>query len=411
MADLAIGISRTAIQSLADKVKSAIKEEAEKWQIVERDLVFITGEFEMMQSFLDTVDEEHVKNKVVRTWVRQVRDLSYDVEDCIEFVLHLDTEKRTWWLRLLPSCGKAAKALPVDEAVTQIMQLKHSHQVPGTKGSRDGIEERGTPFLVDFYRAGTLAFPRSRSRNGVPGTRNAASSRVPGDYELKSRAVDVSQRNLRYNLISDSGSKPINQVQRIAASSTSSFDILINAVKKSGLLDLAGLVMRQDEDLQVISVCGPDSDLGKVAIMRKVYNDSRTYKGFECRAWVKLMDPLNPLEFIRSSMTQFTQDVIVGLDVLKRMQATATLEDLMEEFAEKVSTHRYLIVLEGLCTMAQWDAIRSYLPDSKKGSRIVVLTHQPVIASLCAGEPCRVSELGQLSPENSVRVYFREVKI
>ncbi|CAN6238400.1 unnamed protein product [Urochloa humidicola] len=66
--------------------------------------------------------------------------------------------------------------------------LAHSHQVPGTKGSRDGIEERGTPFLVDFYRAGTLAFPRSRSRNGVPGTRNAASSRVPGDYGLARRA-------------------------------------------------------------------------------------------------------------------------------------------------------------------------------------------------------------------------------
>ncbi|CAN6380682.1 unnamed protein product [Urochloa humidicola] len=62
--------------------------------------------------------------------------------------------------------------------------VAHSHQVPGTKGSRDGIEERGTPFLVDFYRAGTLAFPRSRSRNGVPGTRNAASSRVPGDYDV-----------------------------------------------------------------------------------------------------------------------------------------------------------------------------------------------------------------------------------
>ncbi|CAN6201978.1 unnamed protein product [Urochloa humidicola] len=64
----------------------------------------------------------------------------------------------------------------------------HSHQVPGTKGSRDGIEERGTPFLVEFYRAGTLAFPRSRSRNGVPGTRNAASSRVPGDYGATIRA-------------------------------------------------------------------------------------------------------------------------------------------------------------------------------------------------------------------------------
>ena len=102
MADI-IRISSTAIQLLADKVNSGIKEEAEKWQIVERDLVFITGEFEMMQSFLNTADEEHIKNNVVRTWVRQVRDLSYDVEDCIEFVLHMDTKRsfKTLWLRLL----------------------------------------------------------------------------------------------------------------------------------------------------------------------------------------------------------------------------------------------------------------------------------------------------------------------
>ncbi|CAN6380601.1 unnamed protein product [Urochloa humidicola] len=78
-----------------------------------------------------------------------------------------------------------SSALPL----IRLEALNPSHQVPGTKGSRDGIEERGTPFLVDFYRAGTLAFPRSRSRNGVPGTRNAASSRVPGDYALNFQSL------------------------------------------------------------------------------------------------------------------------------------------------------------------------------------------------------------------------------
>jgi hypothetical protein len=320
--------------------------------------VFITGEFEMMQSFLDTADGEHVKNKVVRTWVRQVRDLSYDVEDCIEFVLQLDTNKKgSCWLRLLPSCGgKTGAALPVDEAVTDTSLLR-------------------------------------------------------------ARVVDVSQRNIRYNLIVDSaGSKPINQqVPRAAASITSSFDILINAVKKTGLLDLPGLFTREDKDLQVVSVCGPEGDLGKVAIIRKVYSESRLCDEFECRAWVKLTDPFNPHEFIRSLMTQFythsfqeQQDMIAGLDVLARMQATP--DDLKEEFAQKVNTHRYLIVLEDLYTMVQWDAIRPYLPDRKKGSRIVVLTHQPVIASQCTGEPCRVSDLGQFSPDDSVRVYFKQVK-
>ncbi|CAO2149676.1 unnamed protein product [Urochloa humidicola] len=125
MADLAIGISKAVVQSLADKVKSALKEEAEQWQIIQRDLLFITGEFEMMQSFLNIANAERVRNDVVRTWVRQVHDLSYDVEDCIEFVLQLDTKKRTLWLRLLPSCGKAgAAALLVDEAVAETTLLR-----------------------------------------------------------------------------------------------------------------------------------------------------------------------------------------------------------------------------------------------------------------------------------------------
>ncbi|CAL4991659.1 unnamed protein product [Urochloa decumbens] len=335
MADLSFGISKAVVQSLADKVKTALKEEAEHWQIVQRDLVFITGEFEMMQSFLNVADAERVRNDVVRTWVRQVRDLSYDVEDCIDFVLQLDTNKWSWWLRLFPSCGKAgAAALPVDEAVAET----------------------------------TL---------------------------LRARVVDVSQRNIRYNLIVDTGSKPIDQVQKIPAANASSFDMLINAVHKSGLLDLAGLITRKDKDLQVTSVYGPEGDLGKVAIIRKVYTDSRIYDEFECRAWVKLMEPFNAHELIWTLMIQFSrhscqEEGMVSMDAMTRMQAAQG--DLVKEFAQKINTHRYLIVLEDVCTMVQWDTVRSYLPDVKKGSRIVVLTHQPVIASLCTGEPCRVSE-------------------
>jgi len=70
MADLAIGISKTVVEKLVNKVRSAVKEEAEKWQILQRDIVFIKDEFEMMQSFLNTTGRERMKNQVARTWVR-----------------------------------------------------------------------------------------------------------------------------------------------------------------------------------------------------------------------------------------------------------------------------------------------------------------------------------------------------
>nr|CAB3449549.1 unnamed protein product [Digitaria exilis] len=93
MADLAIGISKTTVDALVKKVNSAIKDEAEKLKIVERDIVLIKDEFEMMQSFLDSTSVGRMNNRVVTTWIRQVRDLSYDTEDCIDFVLHLDTKR------------------------------------------------------------------------------------------------------------------------------------------------------------------------------------------------------------------------------------------------------------------------------------------------------------------------------
>ena len=103
MADLVLGVAKSLVQGTLTKAQSAIEEESRLRQSTQRDLVFIAGEFQMMQSFLSVTTEEHVRNNIVSTWVTQVRDLAYDVEDCIEFVLHMDTKRsfKTLWLRLL----------------------------------------------------------------------------------------------------------------------------------------------------------------------------------------------------------------------------------------------------------------------------------------------------------------------
>jgi hypothetical protein len=340
MADLVVGLAKSVVEGALTKAQSAIEEESQLQQSAQQDLVFITGEFEMMHSFLDVATKERVENRVVMTWVRQVRELAYDVEDCIELVVHLDTKSRWWWRVIPPWCiAPPPTVLALDEAVGEIQQLK-------------------------------------------------------------ARVEAVSTRNSRYSLISDSGSKPVTQHQAAAtgttALSSTAFNMLAEARdaarRQQGLGDLTHLITNKDNedpDLQVISVWGTGGDLGITSIIRKAYSDPEICKKFLCRAWVKLMHPFNPHEFVRRFMAQVyknscqEQGVDVGVHVLTMMKATQ--EHLLEEFVKEVKTKSYLVVLENLTDMVDWDDVRTFLPDMKNGSWIIVSTQQFEIASLCIG--------------------------
>jgi hypothetical protein len=116
MRDLVMGLAKSVVAGAVTKALSVIEEETKMTLRLQRDLVFITGEFEMMQSFLNVVDEERVKNKVVRTWVRQIRDLALDMDDLMEFIVHMD--RTNGWFILLPPC--MAPAQPLDMAVFEL---------------------------------------------------------------------------------------------------------------------------------------------------------------------------------------------------------------------------------------------------------------------------------------------------
>lgn len=81
--------------------------------------------------------------------------------------------------------------------------------------------------------------------------------------------------------------------------------------------------------------------------------------------------------------------------------------ELFEEFDQLLAKKRYLIVLEGLSNIADWDAIRTFFPDSNNGSRVIVSTRQPEIATLCIGPSYRILELIRFSDEHSVFALFK----
>nr|CAB3490293.1 unnamed protein product [Digitaria exilis] len=344
MADLAIGISKTVVEALAKKVNAAIKGEAELWQIVQRDTVFMKDEFEIMQAFLKTVDWEQSNNNVVKTWVRQIRHLYSDAEDTIESILLLDT-KRSFWTMLhhlvaSSNCISGAAPSPLEQAVAKIQVFK-------------------------------------------------------------ARVEEISNRSVRYNLINDSRFMPIPSEQLVlghAIGTTAAVDIRSEAWstthKQGGFVDLTMLVNESSDDLRIISLWGTQGDFGVTSIIKEAYEREEIRQKFRNRAWLKLSHPFNSQEFIQRLAEQFY---------------CKDEGEIITVVAKRVKEQRYLVILEGLSSMSEWQAVRTWLPaDSKNGSRIVVSTNQLEIARLCAGKSYQVSELRKLPNSHSIFAFFCE---
>ncbi|CAN6177580.1 unnamed protein product [Urochloa humidicola] len=354
MADFVVGMAKSVVDGVLTKTQAAIDEEAKLRQIAHRDLVYITGEFQMMQSFLNVADKDRCKNQVIRTLVRQIRDLAYDVEDCIEFVVHLDKKNR-WWLRLLNPARCIIRCLPeipLDVAVADIEQLK-------------------------------------------------------------AMVEDVSRRNQCYShgLITDAGSDSSPPEPASRTVGATEFNRLIEAAEnlKGAQGDLTQLLTKEDGGLQVISIWGTGGGYpGMASIIWSAYADKDTCNTFTCRAWVKLRHPFNQREFVRSVMAQFhaskpqedKEGNAIPVDVLKMMKCKQGV--LLAEFVTYVNEKKYLLVLEGLSTMEEWNAIRTFFPNRKNGSCIILSTQQFEVASLSVGHPFQVLDLNQLSAEHSV---------
>ncbi|XP_037482661.1 disease resistance protein Pik-2-like [Triticum dicoccoides] len=373
MADLVVGMAKSVVDGALTKAQAAIEEEAKLRESAQRNLVYITGEFQMMQSFLKIAASDRLENAVGRTWVRQIRDLAYDVEDCIEFVVHLD-KKNSWWLRVIKPVSWFLRPcvdqgpLPLDEAVDELDRLK-------------------------------------------------------------ARVEDVSSRNTRYCLIGgDSGSKsatamekqePVASSRDEAVAPPTAFNRLFEAAfkttQKGRQWDLTQLLTKKDQDLGVISIWGTGGGegLGLASIAWNAYVDKETCENFACRAWVKLMHPFDPLVFVRSLTAQFHATSykeergksIGGVRVLMKMEA-AQGGDSLKDFEQLVMENRFLVVLEDLSTMADWDAIRRFFPNMMNGSCIILSTQQFEVASLSVGHPYQVQHLNQLSADHSVYAFF-----
>ncbi|XP_048555588.1 disease resistance protein Pik-2-like [Triticum urartu] len=353
-----------AINILLCKLGAVLIQEAQLLGGIRGELEYMKDELESMTAFLQDLAEEGNRRKQVKVWMKQVREVAYDVEDCVdEFTYHLgSTTSGSGLAGLFHRCIRFMQTVRVRRQIAKQIQ------------------------------------------------------------QLKARATSISDRNSRYggnHLIS--GAEGNTLAAQPAPSYITSLDIRTPALFPE-ITELVGIEARQsnlvnwlvDENVQqllVLSIFG-FGGLGKTTLAMTTYQTASA--SFQCRAFVTVSQKFDVKGLIRDILRQIIRPVnqngpAPAVDPLKGMEEwnVGQLADMLRQHLED---KRYLIVLDDIWSMSAWEGIRFCLPNSHTGSRIIVTTRMKTVAQACClHEYDRNYEIEQLNGSESSELFFKRI--
>ncbi|KAM1054456.1 hypothetical protein ACFX2I_001800 [Malus domestica] len=317
---------------------------------------FIKDELESIRSFLKEADAKaaaadgETGNDGVKTWVNQVREAAFYIEDVI------------------------------DEYLLRI--IRH-HQHHG--------------FLRFFHKIIRLA-KKMRSQDGIV-------LKVDGIKEL---VREIKERSERYGFKSldqqgqSSGEKtlPWND-PRVASLFIGDAEIVgIESARD----ELTGLLVEGAPRREVISVVGMGG-LGKTTLAKKVYDQPKVMAHFDCYAWITVSQSYRVEDLLRTVIKKFCssrkESLPEGIDTMDE-------ESLISTSREYLQQKRYVVVFDDVWKVDFWGSIEHALPDDK-GGRIIITTRIQDVANFC-GRSCfvHVHHLQHLPQDKAWELFCRK---
>ncbi|KAF8673371.1 hypothetical protein HU200_048934 [Digitaria exilis] len=155
--------------------------------------------------------------------------------------------------------------------------------------------------------------------------------------------------------------------------------------------------VEQDPELRVFAIVGCGG-LGKTTLARALL--CKFGKQFHSQATVLASWEFNRGVFLRSLLKQimppldYNELQLGGSDGWKD-------EELCEKVEEQFLEKRYIVVVDDVWNESSWKIIREILPENYMGSRIVVTTRFNSVAQAIGHQQCRVYTLKPLSADDS----------
>ncbi|KAJ4837724.1 hypothetical protein Tsubulata_044361 [Turnera subulata] len=311
-----------AVNFLLDKLTTILLQSASLLGDARDEVEDIKLELESMKSFVRDAERRKEMSDSVETWVRQVREVAYEVEDIIDEYMHYRYKDR----------------------------LNH-----GLKG-----------IFQDVVR-----FPTKLT------ARNQISSKL---QKIKAKVHEVSERSKRYGFDRlDEGKTRIvsgDGWQQYGETSTFLDEDDIVGMEESTEQLLAWLT--EDEPRRtVISIVGMGG-LGKTTLVTRVYNNQILKRDFDCWAWIAVSRAYEASDLLRNMIKQFFGTTQVPApSTLGSMNYRQLLGMLIDHLHQK----RYVIVLDDVWSIDLWSKIRGAFPNNGKGSRIILTTRNENVAT------------------------------
>ncbi|CAN6709715.1 unnamed protein product [Malus baccata var. baccata] len=316
---------------------------------------FIKDELESIRSFLKEADamaaaaDGETANDGVKTWVNQVREAAFYVEDVIDEYL--------------------------------LRSIRH-HQHHG--------------FVRFFHKIIRLA-KTMRSQDGIV-------SKVDCIKEL---VREIKERSERYGFKSidqqgqSSGEKTLQwNDPRVASLFIEEAEIVGIESARDELTGLLVGVPRRE----VISVVGMGG-LGKTTLAKKVYDHPKVMAHFDCYAWITVSQSYRVEDLLRTVIKRFYSSRKERFpEEIDRMDE----ESLISKSREYLQQKRYVVVFDDVWKVDFWGAIEHALPDNK-GGRIIITTRIQDVADFCK-RSCfvHVHHLQPLPPNKAWELFCRK---
>ncbi|WVZ50561.1 hypothetical protein U9M48_001803 [Paspalum notatum var. saurae] len=354
--DLVVGASHNAAKSLVNKLGILLAQEYTLIQGVQDDVQYINDELASMQAFLNRLKREGGSHDEQRQdWMKQVREVAYDIEDCVDNVSHrlggeprgsgrLAALRRAWYLLTTLYARHCIAA--------EIGNLKIRAQHVGERRTRYGVE-------------------------------NPAS----GGSAVGGEGDDDAPRD-----------SPIPPPQLVGTMEPVGMD---GAIKELEPWFAEENVDRQLRFLAIVGFGG----LGKTTLAMVLHRNFGDR--FDCRATVLASQKFHLLTVLRGLVKQIhEQQTAASKSHLDRMEEWGE-EVLKKKLADQLKDKRYLLLIDDIWSVSAWEKIRDSLPKNDKGGSIVVTTRFKSVAEACRRQDGYVYEQKPLDNENAYKLFHR----
>lgn len=278
---------------------------------------YIKDELKTMQAFLRAAEVTKEKDELVKVWAEQVRDLAYDIEDCLEdFSIHVKHQSLS----------------------RQLMKLRHRHRI--------AVQIRSLKLRVQEVS----------NRN----TRYDLIKSVPS-----SRGMD------------DSSSK-MEMTRYQAAHYVDEAELVgFDGPRKEILKMISG---SENVEVQTIWIVGAGG-LGKTTLAKKVYESSNIISMFPSHAWITVSLSFDVMDLLKDMIKQLLGEESLDNLLKKYKVVKIKENNLTDHLKECLRNKRYFLVIDDLWSTEAWDCLKPTLwGNNREGSRLVVTTRNQNLA-------------------------------